>query len=83
MYFLLSQGQRPLVVHKEGPGEMRKNRKPQANPISNLTTKIELVPRFLSKLLFRGSNCNIGEEVRLIITLTVPNPEQTVFLFSH
>lgn len=35
----LSQGQGPTVLRKEGPGGVRKNKKPQTNPISNLTTK--------------------------------------------
>lgn len=62
---------------------MRKNRKPQANPISNLTTKTELVPCFPPKLLFLGFNGKVGDEVRLLITLEAPNPEQTsLFIFS-
>lgn len=34
-----SQGQGPTVLRREGPRGVRKDRKPQTNPISNLTTK--------------------------------------------
>ena len=62
---------------------MRKNQKPQAIPISILTTKTELVPCFPPKLLYLGFNGEVGDEVRPIIAPEAPNPEQTAFPFSH
>lgn len=35
----LSQEQGPTALRREGPGGVRKDSKPQTNPISNLTTK--------------------------------------------
>lgn len=59
---------------------MRKDRKPQATPISNITSNGE--PCFPPKPLFLGFNGKVGEEGRLS-TLEAPKPEQAAFSFSH